>query len=166
MRLIITDVSVLFDLFYLEVLPEFFDLSFEICVTAFVYNEIVVEEQVVIFEQFKQQGKLRVLKLLQNELEAVLAFKTFRSLKSLPDKTILWQAKQLNCPILTCDEKLRKEALDHGLEVHGSIWVITELNKQFLISNQRAIDVLNRLKLINVRLPMNEIDRIIYGLNA
>ncbi|MDQ3140897.1 MAG: PIN domain-containing protein [Bacteroidota bacterium] len=109
MKLIITDVSVLFDLYYIKVLPEFFALNVKICTTIFVYNEIVQQEQIQEFETFKQTQKLTILDLLPEEEEQVLNFKLKRNLKSIPDKTMLWKAIQLKCPLLTCDEKLRKE---------------------------------------------------------
>ena len=46
MKLVITDVSVLFDLFHIKILSEFFALDFEIYITIFVYNEIVNQEQI------------------------------------------------------------------------------------------------------------------------
>ena len=45
MKVVITDVSVFFDLYQLQVLPEFFALDLEIHTTNFVYNEIVNSEQ-------------------------------------------------------------------------------------------------------------------------
>jgi predicted nucleic acid-binding protein len=161
MKLIITDVSVLFDLFHIKVLPEFFALDIEICTTIFVYNEIVQQEQIQEFEIFKSTQKLTVLDLLPEEEEQVLNFKLKRNLKSISDKTMLWKAIQLKCPLLTCDDKLRKEAIDNGIEVHGSIWVITELTKQKIINNLKAIELLEQLKKVNTRLPLDEIDKII-----
>lgn len=166
MKLIITDVSVLFDLFHINVLPEFFALDVEICMTIFVYNEIVQQEQIQEFETFKRTQKLTVLDLLPEEEEQVLNFKVKRNLKSIPDKTMLWKAIQLKCPLLTCDDKLRREAIDNGIEVHGSIWVVTELAKQKIISSLKAIELLEQLKKINSRLPLDEIDKIIKRLKT
>jgi predicted nucleic acid-binding protein len=161
MKVIITDVSVLFDLFSVNILPEFFALDVEICMTIFVYNEVMRGAQISEFETFKRTKKLTVLELTAEEQEAIAAFEPKRSLKSFPDKTMLWKAIQLNCPLLTCDNKLRNEANDHGVEVHGSIWVIGELVKQGIINNSKAIEVLNKLKTENNRLPTDEIDKII-----
>lgn len=166
MKLIITDVSVLFDLFHINVLPEFFALDVEICMTIFVYNEIVQQEQIQEFETFKRTQKLTVLDLLPEEEEQVLNFKVKRNLKSIPDKTMLWKAIQLKCPLLTCDDKLRREAIGNGIEVHGSIWVVTELAKQKIISSLKAIELLEQLKKINSRLPLDEIDKIIKRLKT
>ncbi len=166
MRLIITDVSVLFDLFHLRVIPEFFALDMEICTTLFVYNEIVLLEQIQEFETFKRTQKLTVLDLLPEEEALIVNFKLKRHLKSMPDKTMLWKALQLNCPLLTCDDKLRKEAIDHGIEVHGSIWVLEELCRQNIISVLKVIALLEKLKTINTRLPLGEIDKIIKRMKA
>lgn len=166
MKLIITDVSVLFDLFQINILPKFFELDFEICTTIFVYNEIVQQEQLIEFEEYKLSKKITVLELSSDEVDEVVGFKTKRNLKSIPDKTILWKAIQLNCPLLTCDFKLKKEALDNGIEVHGSIWVVTELARQKIIEKNQTILLLERLKVINNRLPITEIDKIIRHLSA
>ena len=161
MKLIITDVSVLFDLYHIKVLPEFFALDVEICMTIFVYNEIVQDEQIKEFEMFKRTQKLTVLELSAEEEDQIVNLKLKRSLRSIPDKTMLWKAIQLKCPLLTCDDKLRKEAIDNDIEVHGSIWVVTELQKQNIIDKAKTIVLLEQLKKVNTRLPFDEMDKII-----
>jgi len=161
MRLIITDVSVLFDLFQLEILPEFFALKAEISTTSFVYNEIVIANQIVEFEVYKRSQKLNVIVLTDEEQDAVNEFKTNRNLKSLPDKTMLWKSIQLNCALLTCDRKLKLEAKEHGVEVHGSIWVIEKLVEENILDKFKAIALLEQLKSVNDRLPIDEIDKLI-----
>jgi hypothetical protein len=54
MKLLITDVSVFFDLFHLKVLDDFFALHAEICITQFVYNEIVIDQQIKEIEIYKR----------------------------------------------------------------------------------------------------------------
>lgn len=161
MKLIITDVSVLFDLYHLGVLPEFFVLNAEISITSFVYNEIVFSNQLKEFETYKRSKQLNVMTLTEDEQEAVHQFTTKRSLKSIPDKTMLWKSIQLQCALLTCDNKLKKEAIDHGIEVHGSIWVIEKMVEENILVSSKAIELLERLKTVNDRLPIEEIDKII-----
>ncbi len=161
MRLIITDVSVLFDLYLLEILPEFFALKADISTTSFVYNEIVIANQVVEFEVYKRTQQLHIIILTDKEQESVHQFVTKRNLKSLPDKTMLWKSIQLNCSMLTCDRKLKLEAKDHGVEVHGSIWVIEKLVEEDILNTSKAIALLEQLKTVNDRLPMEEIDKLI-----
>lgn len=166
MKLIITDVSVLFDLYQIKVLPEFFALNVEISITAFVYNEIVKDAQIVEFEVYKRSKQLTVIDFTEEEQEEVVNFKTKRNLKSIPDKTMLWKAIQMNCPLLTCDRKLTKEAIDNGIEVHGSIWVVMKLNEEQIISTEKTIELLEQLKLENTRLPFDEIEKLIKQLRA
>lgn len=161
MKVVITDVSVLFDLYQLQVLPEFFALDLEIHTTDFVYNEITYEEQKNDFAIFERSKKLLIIRITPEEEDEIRAMQLFRSNKSFPDRTVLWKAKQLGCAILTCDNLLRKEAERHGLEVRGSIWVINQLIEKSIVSNEKGVELLKQMKLVNPRLPSEEIDKLI-----
>ncbi len=161
MKLFITDVSVLFDLFHLKVLPEFFALNIEICTTIFVYNEILQSEQKELFEVFERSKRLTIFDFSEEEDAELRLFQTKLANRSINDKSIVWKAIQLKANILTCDAKLKKEAEHHKIEVHGSVWVVVELAKQGVIEKQKAIELLELLKTVNTRLPMEEIDKII-----
>jgi len=87
--------------------------------------------------------------------------KTHLKNRSIADKSLLWKAKEMNIPLLTCDAKLRKEANYQDLEVHGSIWVIEKMNYKGVIFKEEAISKLKLLKSINNRLPENRIDDLI-----
>jgi predicted nucleic acid-binding protein len=161
MKVVITDVSVLFDLFHLQVLNEFFSLELEIYTTDFIYNEILITEQKQEFASFELQKKLHIFKINPEEEEEIRRMKVIRANRSFPDKTLLWKARQLNCAFLTCDNALRKEAIHLGLEVHGSLWVIEQLRKENLKTNNECIGLFDHLKTINTRLPLDEIDKLI-----
>jgi predicted nucleic acid-binding protein len=164
MKIVITDVSVFFDLYHLQVLPEFFALDLEIHTTDFVYNEITNSAQKNDFAIFERSKKLIIIKITPEEEDDIRDMRLARSNKSFPDRTILWKARQLNCALLTCDNALRKEAEANGLEVRGSIWVINELISNGIISNAKGIELLKHMKLVNPRLPVDEIDKLIRGL--
>lgn len=159
MKVVITDVSVFFDLYHLKVLPEFFALDLEIHTTNFVYNEIVHSDQKNEFSVFERSNKLHIIKITANEEDEIRAMQLVRSNRSFPDRTVLWIAKQLNCILLTCDNTLRKEAIEQGLKVHGSIWVINQLVENEIILKTRGIELFEQMKLINTRLPYSEIDK-------
>lgn len=161
MKIVITDVSVFFDLFYLQVLPEFFALELEIHTTNFVYNEIIKEEQIEEFSLFERTKKLHIIKITAEEEAEIRALELARSNKSFPDRTVLWKARQLQCPLLTCDNKLRKEAEGQGIIVHGSIWVILQLIESNVLTKEAGIKVLEKMKQVNTRLPHDEIDKLI-----
>jgi len=159
MKVVITDVSVFFDLYHLQVLPEFFALDLEIHTTNFVYNEIFHSVQKSEFAVFERIKKLHIITITVDEEDEIHAMRLNRSNRSFPDKTVRWKAMQLNCTLLTSDNKLRKEAVGQGLIVHGSIWVIRQLIDNGIISKPRGIELFGQMKLINTRLPHDEIDR-------
>jgi predicted nucleic acid-binding protein len=161
MKVVITDVSVLFDLFHLQVLNEFFSLKLEIYTTDFIYNEIIITEQKQEFASFELQKKLHVFKINPEEEEEIRTMKVIRANRSFPDKTLLWKARQMNCALLTCDNALRKEAAQLGLEVHGSLWVIGQFEQENIKTKNECIGLFEHLKTINSRLPLEEIDRLI-----
>lgn len=166
MKLIITDTSVFFDIIQIRALPEFFALDLKICTTDFVEREIMQSDQRKQIELFKRSKQLTVFTLSPEEVEEVKLFQTNRFFKTLPDKTVLWKAKQLKCPLLTCDGKLRNEATEQGITVYGSIWVVITLVEATIISSQKGIGFLEKLKLINDRLPFDEIEKSIKKLKS
>jgi predicted nucleic acid-binding protein len=161
MKVVITDVSVFFDLHQLQVLPEFFALDLEIHTTNFVYNEIANSEQKNEFVVFERSKKLHIIKITPEEELEIHSMTLARSNRSFPDKTVLWKAKQLGCTLLTCDNKLKIEAVGQGLEVHGSIWVLTELIEHKIISKPKGVELLELMKTVNTRLPIDEIEKLI-----
>ena len=166
MKLIITDSSVFFDIIKIQLLTEFFALDFEICTTDFVKGEILESEQREQIEMFIQSHKLIVFELSEKEIEEIVNFKTKRSFKTLIDKTVLWKAKQLKCPLLTGDAKLRNEAIEQGVTVHGSLWVIQIMVESKVIASYSGIEYLQKLKISNDRLPLDEIEKLIKKLKS
>ena len=161
MKLIVTDFSVFFDIIKIQALPEFFDLDIEVCTTDFVQKEILESEQRKQIEHFIRLKKLTVFEMSAEEIDEVIQFKTNRVFRTLIDKTVLWKAKQLGCPLLTGDAKLRNEATEQGVKVHGSLWVVMQLVKHEIVDKKKGIDYLEKLRIINDRLPVEEIEKLI-----
>lgn len=161
MKLIVTDSSVFFDIIKIQALPEFFDLDIEVCTTDFVQKEILESEQRKQIEHFIRLKKLTVFEMSAEEIDEVIQFKTNRVFRTLIDKTVLWKAKQLGCPLLTGDAKLRNEATEQGVKVHGSLWVVMQLVKHEIVDKKKGIDYLEKLRIINDRLPVEEIEKLI-----
>jgi predicted nucleic acid-binding protein len=159
MKVAITDVSVLFDLFNVRILPEFFGLDIEIYTTDFIYNEILQSDEKNEFELFVRSGQLKIIVVEDDEQENILNMKLTYANRSIADKTALYKAKQLECILLTCDDKLKKEAIKQKLEVHGSIWIIDQLVENDKIDTKRTIEVIESLKTTNAWLPVDELDR-------
>lgn len=161
MRIVITDVSVFFDLYSLQVLPEFFDLGWEIHTTNFVYDEIKREEQIYEFEGFVNNSKLNIIKISADDEIEIRKMQLYKPNKSFPDKTVLWKAKKEKYTLLTCDKVLRTEAINHKIEVHGSAWIIEQFVANGLIVSQVGVDLLNQLMQNNNRQPIEKIKQMI-----
>lgn len=161
MKLIVTDTNVFFDIIKIGALPEFFSLDYYICTTDFVLKEILLSGQSEQIESFIRAKSLTIFVLSADEIDIVSNLKTKRSFKGITDKSVLWKAVELSCPLLTGDKKLRSEAEDMGIEVHGSIWVIETLIKNELINKIVGIKFLESLKEVNVSLPYDLIDNLL-----
>ena len=161
MKLIITDTNVFFDIISIEALPEFFSLDYEICTTVFVIEEIIRSDQREAIEVFIRAKEINVIEFSAEEIVEIYGFKTEKNFKGITDKSVLWKSLQLKCPLLTGDKKLRTEAENKGVEVHGSIWVITSLVENGLIDKKKGVKLLESLKEVNSSLPFDEIDKLI-----
>ena len=159
MKVAITDVSVLFDLFNVGVLSEFFGLDIEIYTTDFIYNEILQSDEKNEFELFVGSGQLKILVVEDTEQETISNLELTYQIDQLRIKQHLYKAMQMECILLTCDDKLKKEAIKQKLEVHGSIWIIDQLVENDKIDTKRAIEVIVSLKTTNAWLPVDELDR-------
>lgn len=115
---------------------------------------------------FIRSHQLTVFMLSEKEIEEVENFKTKRFFKTLIDKTVLWKAKQLKCPLLTGDAKLRTEAIEQGVTVHGSLWVIQIMVESKVVTANAGIEFLEKLKVSNDRLPLDEIEKLIRKLKS
>ena len=91
MRVFVTDVSVFFDLFSLEVLPEFFGMDWEIHTTDFVYDEIHRVPQKEVFDVFvgnKQLGTTKYANATMKTLQLKI-LKTAAWVKEIKTKVII-----------------------------------------------------------------------------
>lgn len=161
MKLIITDTNIFFDIISIGALPEFFSLDYEIYTTVFVIQEIRQSDQKEEIEVFIRAKELKIIEFTSDEIGEIEGLKTRKSFKGITDKSVLWKSLQLDCPLLTGDRKLRSEAENQGVEVHGTIWVIACLVEKDLIEMTKAIQLLKKLKQINSSLPFDEIDKLI-----
>jgi predicted nucleic acid-binding protein len=161
MTLIITDTNVFFDIISIGALPEFFSLDYEIYTTVFVIQEIKQSDQREAIEVFIRAKKLTSIEFDSDEIGEIEEFKTSKNFKGITDKSVLWKSLKLNCPLLTGDRKLRAEAENQGVEVHGTIWVIERLVEKNLIELTKGLHLLETLKQVNSSLPFDEIDKLI-----
>ena len=81
---------------------------------------------------------------------------------SFEDCSVWHHARISGGVLVTGDGLLRKKARVEGIEVRGIIFLITELKTQNILGIQDCIRLLDQLKQINPRLPIQEIENLIY----
>lgn len=77
---------------------------------------------------------------------------------SLADVSCYLLARDTQCPLLTGDGRLRKQALQDGLEVRGALWLLDQLVRQQVIRPARAAAGLSSMLAKGARLPRTECD--------
>lgn len=153
MRIFINDVNILIDLIKLELTSSFFELDAILCTTDFVLEELE-ESQKVVFES-------QSLKILNSTEETIIEISSLMQGNpglSFEDCSVWVQAKRHKGILVTGDGKLRKVASRDGLEVRGLIFLIELIKEQGIRNTSDCIELLQRLKKINSRLPIPEID--------
>jgi predicted nucleic acid-binding protein len=164
--LIITDTNVFIDLIKTGALEYFMQLEYHILTTGFVLNEINHPEQKATLERCLTPGRVEIIDFSGEEMLHILRFRTRRNLKRLTDKSVLFLAVQRQCPLLSGDGDLRKEAQDNGLTVFGSLWVIAQLVEQLICTPQTGVLLLKRLERCNPRLPKKKMEELIERLEG
>lgn len=144
MKIIVNDANILIDLVDLQILPNFFELSFEFHTTEMILDELFPEQKSALIP-FIETGRLIVDEISEDDLLAILDFRIKKPSLSEQDCSAFFQAIKGNAALLTSDNKLRKFAQSNQMEVHGHLWIFDNLFKNGLLSGPRAIQKLNEL---------------------
>jgi rRNA-processing protein FCF1 len=159
MKIVINDANILIDLAKLELIQVFSKINFDLHTTDFVIEELNDEQRNPVSKLIKSK-KLTVI-----ETQDILDFQGITSILensnglSFEDCSVWYYSKKLSGALLTGDGKLRKQAIKEGIEVRGIIFIFDELLKQNLITFKIAIDRIEKLSLLNNRLPKKEIEK-------
>lgn len=155
MRIVINDANILIDLFHLDLIKVFFNLKcWDIKTTDFVFDELH-EEQKDAIRGFIENKSLILIKSTEEDLNNI--FKIHSSTKGLSftDCSIWYHAKKEQGILLTGDNKLRKQSSSHGVEVRGILFIFDQLLLNNLITFDLAIEKINKLYILNERLPID-----------
>lgn len=161
-KIVVSDTNIFIDLISVSLLGGFFSLPWEIHTTDMVMKELKDSHQKDAVENFKQQGSLRVKKFKGNEVLELMQMRNQASESSnasIQDCSVWKLAKNLNCPLLTGDNRLRKVLQKDGVEVHGILYLFDKMLEHNVINHETAITKLQSLFSINTRLPKDEIDK-------
>lgn len=160
-KIVVSDTNIFIDLISVNLLDGFFGLPWEIHTTDMVIDELIRSEQHEAIKCFRQNGYLKVKSFNGEELLQIVKMKTERptSNASIQDCSVWKLAKDLDCALLTGDNKLRKVVQKDNIEVHGILYLFDKMLEYKIMDNETAINKLQTLFSINSRLPKEEIDK-------
>lgn len=142
MQIIVSDTSCLIDLRKASFLEAFLKLSFDIVIPDTLFEEELVrfspEEKAILLA-----GGLKVLELPgEGVLRAQSLEQQFPALSIHDCFAFSLAERHPGCILLTGDNLLRTVAIGHDIEVHGVLWVITEIHKAGIAAPEEIITVL------------------------
>jgi len=154
-RLAVTDANIFIDLIILELIEHLFGLDIEIHTTREVFDQLSKRQKEVLIV-FYTDGRLTLYDFSWQEMSDIYTL-SFPAGLEPADRTVYYYARQLNCLVISGDNKLRKHCEKGGLEVHGLIWVFDQIVELDLIPKTAAVEKLEKLISYNDRLPTDEI---------
>ena len=158
-KIVVSDTNIFIDLVKLELLGDFFSLPWDIHTTDFVISELEVPEQKAAVTAFIKRKKLTVGKLDAEEVEIIVERSEETGGKiSITDFSVCHYAQKNNYTLLTGDMNLRKVAIKENISVHGILFLFDEFVKHAILPPEFAADTLKKLKEINTRLPLDEVN--------
>ena len=161
-KIVVNDTNVFIDLIDAGLLDEFFRLPWEVHTTDSVMLEVKREGEREAVEEYIRSGFLKVGNFSPKEVIKILdllSSQRGKSNVSFTDCSVWFYARTHKCSLLTGDWKLRKQAINDGIDVHGIIYVFDKLVERAIIGADIAVERLKILKSNNPRLPMDEINK-------
>lgn len=147
----ISDTNIWIDFRNAGLLGALFALPFELCSTDFVLNEL---------EDF-DPAALVAQGLVVHDLDETATARLFDLMNahnnsSLADVSCYLLAQEAGYPLLTGDGRLRKQATQDGIQVHGVLWLLDQLVACGVINGPTAADGLKAMLGSSARLPHAE----------
>lgn len=156
---VIKDASIIIDLLKLELLPKIFKLPYKFYTTDFILNEIIQKDQRMLIDAFIEMGSISIIESNTEALDKISEI--FNKIKKLSfaDSSVIYFASEMDAIIFTSDNRMRKEAENRKIEVHGILWVFKEMIGKKLISKSIAHQKLLKLIKQNMYLPKAECEK-------
>ena len=160
MKIIVEDTNIIIDLFKTGLLSFCMELKLEFHTTRYVVAEILESSQSAVLIGMINNGQLLIDDFVGEEYERLIKYIdecNGENNLSEADCSVLLLAKRLVCRLLTSDQKLKRKAKEHGVEVNGFLWLTDLLVKEHIVSGATMINHLNRYLETNPRAPENEV---------
>ena len=162
MEVLVSDTSVIIDLDRGGLLDQLFELPYEFCVPDLLYKKELAGD---LGDRLRALG-LNVVELTSDELTRATALRRQIKVLSTPDTFAFSLAEARHWTLLTGDGALRDLCVEQGVEMHGVLWVISELHR---IGMTDAVVLHGALTNIHAhprcRLPRGEVRRLLSKLD-
>ena len=135
--IVVSDTNIFIDLVKLDLLGDLFALPWDVHTTDFVISELTDPVQKAAVTAFIKRNKLTIGRLSSEEVGKIV---------------------QRRYTLLTGDRNLRKIAINESIAVHGILYLFDELVSHLILPPKLAVETLKQLKMLNTRLPLDEVD--------
>jgi predicted nucleic acid-binding protein len=156
MLLLVSDANILIDVENGNLTPAIFCLPYEIAVP-----DILFELELRDRHSHLLELGLKVKYLTSESVKKTESLTAQYPRPSIIDHSALALAIQEQCPLLTGDKDLRTVALNEGVIVHGTIWIVEQLLNQKLIQQTQARASFEIMRAKGSRLPWVDVDKLL-----
>ena len=163
MQLLVSDANIPIDIEHGNLTASMFAMKI-----IFTVPDILFEKELKARHSHLLDFGLKIKSLSDEAVDKVTEFAAKYRHPSRIDLFALSLALQENCPLLTGDKNLRKAAAQEGLQVYGTIWLVSEMLREKIIQPTVARTAFQKMKIAGSRLPWEEVDKLLirYGLVA
>lgn len=148
---LVLDANILIDIHHGNLTTSLFRMPFSLVTTDLIASELEVPN----YEYLAELG-LRSIELSSDQIEQLLQLSSSYRRLSVMDLSTLILAKEWRVPLLTNDRPLRDMAIEAGIEVHGTLWILDKMVDQNLIFPEDAADALESMIAKGSRFPPSE----------
>lgn len=150
-KVYISDTNIWIDFRNASLLDALFDLPFQLCSTDFVVEELQDFDPPALLTK-----GLVVHRLDEAATARLFGLMTAHNNSSLADVSCYLLAQETGFPLLTGDGRLRKQAMQDGIEVHGVLWLLDQLVSHGVTTGAAAAEGLRGMLIRGARLPHTE----------
>lgn len=156
MQLLVSDSNVPIDIEYGNLTDIMFCMNI-----VFIVPDVLFEKELKSRHAHLLDLGLKIKSLSDKAVDRAIKFTDKYRQPSELDLLALSLAVEEQCPLLTGDKNLRKAAELEGVQVYGTIWLVSEMLQKKIIPPNAALIAFQKMKAAGSRLPWNEVDKLL-----
>ncbi len=157
MKIIVSDASILFDLFKFDLIDGLFNIGYDIHIPIFIYQELqrgvdkhLLREKGVVVDHFDG-----------DELQQIQAIRQLRTSISFPDASGIYLAQKENAILLTADLAMYNTAIEVNVNTYRTLWLVKQIYLNDFRQKDKILSALAKMKSDHsCRIPSDIIDEL------